>query len=145
MVSSCVLPYLFNYSTLSHLVPARPFATFSRTTSSTMAGNLFFGMFLSLCCRFNFLISLFVLNGYLPSSALSAVVLVVLEHHRSFLACVVCTVSNCFTSFAFPSHHTPRPYSSSGAFPFIRIHVVIQLIVSRCESVRIASILPTCA
>ena len=45
-----------------------------------MAGNLFFGMFLTLYCHFNFLMCLFVLDGYISSSALSTVFLVVLGH-----------------------------------------------------------------
>ena len=39
---------------------------------STMAGNLFFGMFVTLFCHFNSLTSLFVSSGYIPSSAIIA-------------------------------------------------------------------------
>ena len=87
--------------------------------------------------------SLFVLSGYIPSSSLNTVLRVVLEHpiNSTFLAAVVCTVSSCFTNFAFPSHTCPA-YSSFGTIAFIKIHILI--LVSRCESVRIASILPTC-
>ena len=45
-----------------------------------------------------------VLSGYIPSSALNTVFLVVLEHRSTFLATVICTASSCFTNFAFPSH-----------------------------------------
>ena len=107
-----------------------------------MAGIPFFGMFLALCCHFSFLTSLFVLRGCIHISVLSTVLLVVLEHPSTFLGAVICTVSGCFTNFAFPSH-IPPAYSSFDTTTFIRIHVLI--LVSRCESDRIASILPTCA
>ena len=60
-----------------------------------------------------------------------------------FSASVNCIVSNCFTSFSFPSHTSPV-YSSFGTIhiTFIRVHLLI--LVSRCEFVRIASISPTC-
>ena len=45
-----------------------------------MACNLFSGILFTLSCHFNFLTSLFVLSGYIPSSALNTVLLVVLEH-----------------------------------------------------------------
>ena len=45
-----------------------------------MTCNLFSGIFFTLSCHFNFLASLFVLSGYIPSSALNTVLLVVLEH-----------------------------------------------------------------
>ena len=45
-----------------------------------MAGNLFFGMLLTLRGHFNLLTSLFVFSGYIPCSALNTVVLVVREH-----------------------------------------------------------------
>ena len=77
------------------------------------AGNLFSAIFLTSCCHFNFLASLSVLRGYIPSSALNTVLLVVLEHHSIFLAAIICTVSNCFTNFAFPSHSSPA-YSNFG-------------------------------
>ena len=67
--------------------------------------------------------------------------LVVLEHPSTFLAAVICTSSSCFTNLVFSSH-TPT-CSSFGTITFIRIHRLI--LVSRCESVRIASILPKCA
>ena len=38
-----------------------------------MAGKLFSGTFLTLYCHFNFLTSLFVSSGYVPSSALNTV------------------------------------------------------------------------
>ena len=71
-------------TTPSYLNPARHFLTFSRTAPSTIAGNTFSGMFLTLNGCFNFPTSLFVLNGYIPSSALSTVLLVVFEHPSTF-------------------------------------------------------------
>ena len=130
-------------TTLSHLIPARPCVTFSHTALSAMAGTLFFGMFLTFYCHFNFLTSLFVLSGYIPSSALDIVLLVVLEHPSTFLDSVICTDFQLFYQLrAFPSHVSPA-YSSFGTITLIRIHILI--LVSRCESGRIASILPTCA
>ena len=58
-----------------------------------------------------------------------------------FFSAVICTVSSCFI-FAFPSHTSPA-HSSFGTITFSRLHLLI--LVSRCESIRIASILPTCA
>ena len=54
--------------------------------------------------------SLFVLGGFISSSALNAVLLLIaaLQHPSFFLAAAVCTVSNCFTSSAFPSHTSPE-------------------------------------
>ena len=90
-----------------------------------MAGNLFFsGILSTLYCRFNFLACLFVLCGYIPSSALDTVLLVVLEHPSMCLAAVTCTVSSCFTNFAFPSHSSPA-YSNLGTTTLIRIHILI--------------------
>ena len=73
---------------LPHLVEFRSFVTFSRTALSTMVGNLFLGMLLALYryCRFNLTMSLFLLNGYIPSSALNAEWLVVLEHPSFFFS-----------------------------------------------------------
>ena len=87
---------------------------------------------------------LYFLNGYISSSALNTVLLVAREHLVFFLAAVIRTVSNCYTNFAFPSRDSPA-YFSFGTVTIIWIHLSILLIVSRCESVRIASILPTCA
>ena len=106
-----------------------------------MTGNLFSGIFFTFYCHFNLLASLFVLSGYIPSSALNTVILVVFEHPSTFLAAVIYTVSSCSTNFAFPSH-TTRSYSHFGAITLIIIHILI--LVPRCGSVRIASILPTC-
>ena len=55
-----------------------------------------------------------------------------------FLGAVICTVSSCY-QIPLPFHTSPA-YSSFGTITFIRIHFFI--LVSRCESVRIASILP---
>ena len=82
-----------------------------------------------------------VLGGYTPNSVVDTVLLDELEHPSTFLAVVVCTVSSCFTNFAFSSRTSPA-YSCFGTITFIRKHILI--LVSRFESVRIASILPTC-
>ena len=123
-ISSWFPPISFHAfsTTLSHLIPARPFVNFSHTALSAMAGNLFCGMFLTLYCHFIFLTSLVYFSGYIPSSALHAVLLVVLEHPRTFLAAVICTVSSCFTNFAFPSH-TTSAYSSFGTITLIIIYI----------------------
>ena len=105
-----------------------------------MTGNLFSGIFFTSYCHFNFFTSLFVLSGYRPSSALD-IVLLVLEHPSIFLAAAICTVSSCFTNFAFPSYTTPA-YPHFGTIILMKVH--ISILVSRCESVEIASILPTC-
>ena len=73
-----------------------------------MAGKLFSDIFLTLYCRFNFLTSLFVVTGYIPSSALNTVLLVVFEHPSIFLAAVICTV--CFQ--VFYELRVPFPYFS---------------------------------
>ena len=91
-----------------------------------------------------FLKSLLVLSGYILSSALSSMLLVVLEHrvNSTFLSAVICTVSSSSTKFAFPSHTCPA-YFSFGTITFRRRRILI--LVSRCESDRIAFVLPTCA
>ena len=102
-----------------------------------MASNLFLCMFLTLECRFNFLVYLFVLSVSIPSSAHNAVWLVAREHLSIFQL----LPSVLFTSYAFTSHTSPA-YSGLGTFTFVRMHLLI--LVSRCESVRITSIWPTC-
>ena len=72
-----------------------------------MVGNLFFGMLRILYCQFNFLTSLVVFSGYIPSYAHNTALLVVVDHASIFLAAVICTVSSCFTNFVFPSHTSP--------------------------------------
>ena len=62
-----------------------------------------------------------------------------------FAAAAICVVSSCFTTFALPSRIS-RAYSSFGTITSIRIDLLsVIILVPRCESVRIASILPTCA
>ena len=99
-------------------------------------------MFLGLYCHLNSLASLLVSSRYIPSSAHSPILLE-LEHSSTYWAGVIrtCTVYTCFTNLVFPSHSTP-PYSSLGTTTFNRIHLLTLLIVSRCQSARIASILP---
>ena len=67
-----------------------------------------------------------VLSGYFPSSALSTVLLVVLEHLGILFAVVICAVPNCFTSFAFPSHISPA-YSIFGTITFYLLITFIRL------------------
>ena len=47
----------------------------SNTALSDMAGNLFFGMFLTLCCPFNILTSLLALSRCISNSALNIAVI----------------------------------------------------------------------
>ena len=70
-ISSWFPPVSFHTfsTTLYHLIPARPFVTFSHTALSAMAGNLFFGLLLTLCCHFDILTSLFVSSGYILTYA----------------------------------------------------------------------------
>ena len=85
---------------------------------------------------------LFGLSRCIPNSALNTVLLVVLEHPSTFLPVVaICTVSSSFTNFAFRSHTSPA-YSSYCTVIFIGIHILI--LVSRCKSGRIVSIMSTC-
>ena len=75
-----------------------------------MAGNLFFGMFLTLYSgvlifqRSHVSICFKWVHSH---SALNAILLVVLEHPSTFLAAIICAVSSCFTNFAFPAHTSP--------------------------------------
>ena len=91
------------------------------------------GMFLTLYCKFNFLTCLLFSSGYIHFPVLIIVLY--------YLAAAACTVPSCFTSFVFPSH--TLAYSSFGNITLIRKHILI--LVPTFESVRIASILPTCA
>ena len=92
--------------------------------------------------HFKFLVSLCVSSGYIPSSALDNILVVALEHLGTILPAVLCTVSYRSTNLVFP-FYSPPEYSIFGTITFIRIHLLI--LVSRCESVKIASILLTCA
>ena len=85
LVSSRTLPYLLDYAIPPY--SSSPFATFPL---SAMAGSLLFGMFLTLYCHFNFLPYLFVLSGYISTSALNFVFLVVLEHATNTNFCSCC-------------------------------------------------------
>ena len=90
-----------------------------------------------------FIMPLFVLSGYIPSSAPSTLLLAVLEHLGVFfLSAVICAVSNWIANFAFPSYTFPA-YSSFGTVKFIVIRLL--MLLSRCESINNASISPTCA
>ena len=74
-------------------------------------------MFLALYCHFNFLTSLFVLSGYVPSSALDIELLEVLEHASTdVLAAVICTVSSVpfpYLSCIFQLWHNHIHYNTS--------------------------------
>ena len=86
-ISSWLPPIPFHTfsTTLSDLIPGRPFVTFSHTALSAMAGNLFFGEFLTRYFILPFQLShVFVSSGYIPSSALNPVFLVVLEYPSTF-------------------------------------------------------------
>ena len=128
LVSSSCVSFLNLSTTLFHLFPARPLVTFSHTALSTMAGSLVFGLFLTIYCHLT-LSRLYVSSGHIPNSALNTILLVVLEHLGIFLAAVVCTVASCFLRASTLSHSPGQ-------------HLLI--LGSRCEPVRIASILPTC-
>ena len=137
----CILSRLryppYSSSLFSLLSPIQPCELWLATSFSACSSFIF--------AIFNFLTRLFVLSGYIASSALNAVILVVLEHLRStFLAAAICTVSNCYPNFVFPSHTSA--HSSLGTITLIRmpVHLLILHVVSRCESVGIASILSTC-
>ena len=95
-------------------------------------------MLLTQYCYFNFLTSILFYVGTFP------VLLLILYYssYVSILAAAICTVSSCFTDLAFPSHSSPA-YPSFGTIILIRKHPLILL--SRCGSVRITSILRTCA
>ena len=94
---------LFNYA-IPHF-SSSPFRYFLPYSSiNYYCWQPLFGLFLTLYCHFNFLVYLFVLSGCITSSVLNTVLLVVPMHLRICLAAAICTVSNCFTSFAFPSH-----------------------------------------
>ena len=75
-------------------------------------------------------------------------VLILILYYSSYLsisvllAVVICTVSSWFNNFGFPSHASPA-YSHFGTTTFVGI--LLLTLVSRCEYVRIASILHTCA
>ena len=109
-------------TTLSQIVPAHPLVTFSHTCTarSAMVGNLFFGMLRILYCQFNFLTSLVVFSGYIPSYAHNTALLVVVDHASIFLAAVICTVSSCFTNFVFPSHTSPGGGGATWSETFIK-------------------------
>ena len=91
--TSCLLGFLLTLfhsfsTTPPHLTPARPSVTLLPYSSmSYIAGNLFFGMPLTLYCHFNFLTALFVSSGYILNSVLNAVLLVVLGHATCFFSC----------------------------------------------------------
>ena len=111
LVSSCILPYFLNYAILpcssSPFCCYAPYSTIRYQVSIT-AANLFFVVFGTNNCRFNSIMSLLVLSGCIPSSALNTVVLVVQENHGIFSSCCpLYLASNCFTNFEFLSHASP--------------------------------------
>ena len=100
-----------------HLIPTRSFVFFSHTALSAMAGALFFGMFLTLYCHFNFLATLLVSSGWIPGSALTtALLLDVLEHPTALVSLL--------PSALFPiALRTPR----SLPIPLLNIPVLVLL------------------
>ena len=144
LISSYILP-----SSLDYALPpfsSSPFCCFLPYRPISYSLQPLLWHVLALYCHFNFLTYLVVLSRYLLSCVLSTctwkyILLVVLGHPNTCLVAVVCTVSSCSTNFAFSSHTSAC--SSFGTITFIRIHILI--LVSRCESVRIGSILPTFA
>ena len=95
---------------LDYVIPSYSSSPYCHFLSYSIINNgchLFSGVFFTLYFHFNFLTSLFVLSGYIPSSAPNTVLLVILEHPSIFLAAVICTVSSCFTNFACPSYTSP--------------------------------------
>ena len=142
MASSYILPYL-----LDHAIP--PYSSslcsyFSHAALPTMADSFSCGMFLTLDYQSNFLMSLFCL-GWIPSQFCSSYILgflVVLERSSIFelvSSVMFLTVSRISRSLPMLLLHILALVLST----FIRIHLLILL--PMCESVRIASILPTCA
>lgn len=132
VLPSCIFISFHNFS-----IPPSSNLTFRYflTELSTVSGNLY--MFFTLCCHFHYLISLLHVRKYIPSSALKAVSLVVLEHQSISLAAAIWAASSFFISFASPSH--TAEYSTFGMITFIGIF--LSKGKSRCE-LRMTSILP---
>ena len=94
LASSYILPHLLDYAISPH--SACPFATFSLIRAlSTVAGNLYSAecslLYLAI---FNLIVSLFVLGGYIPTSALDIAVLPPVSSIfvlRIFSDVVICT------------------------------------------------------
>ena len=131
-------------TTLPHLVPARPLVTLSHTAlriSSRWQPLFWHVRYFILPFQLSH-VSLCFIWAHIPNSALEYWCITrrtSFEHPSTFFAAAICSAPSCFTSFAFPSYTCA--YSSFGTITFIRIRPLI--LVSRCESVRIASILPT--
>ena len=108
----------------------------SSAALSTMAGNFVFGVFLTSYWHSNSRLYQFHVSGYIPSSAISTVLLVVLEHPSTLLAAAMCTVSGCRTNFAFPSRTFLHVLDVFDTITFIRIlilYLVIRLWSSSCR------------
>ena len=95
-----------------HLIPAPRFVRFSHTAPSAMADNFFFGVFFTwyFILPVQFLMTLFVSSRHTPSSALNAVLLVVLEH-----LCIIYLLS----SVLFPT-----VLRSSRSLPILLLHIL---------------------
>ena len=100
-----ILPHFLAYAIPSYSSPLFP--CFLPCSPISHGWQPFIGVLLTSDCHFHFLASRFELSGYIPSSDLSTVLLVVLEHPSTSLAAVICTVSSCFNNFAFPTHTSP--------------------------------------
>ena len=140
--SPCFPPISFYIlaTTLSHLIPACLFyflryspisygwqPLFWHVSYFTLSFQLSHVSYLFYVGTFPFLLLLLYYSSYLRILLTAP-----------FLATVSC-ISSCFTYFAFPSHVSA--YSGFGTITLLIIHIL----VSNCESVRIASILRTCA
>ena len=119
----------------------------SQTALSAMAGNLLFSLFLTSYGHFQLshVLSFCLVHSQFCSE--DGVARRTCVSHFFFSAAVICSVSSSFTNFPFPSHT-----SASSSLGNCHIHQdiylnprvkVMVILVSRCESVRIASVLPT--
>ena len=136
------IPFHTLSTALSHLIPPRPFVKFSHTALLATAGNL-----LLACSLLCIVIStssrlLFDSSGYITRSSLHTVLLVVFQHPSTFFSCCHPYRFQLFYGLGSLPILLLHKYSC-GTTRFIRTHILI--LVSRCESGRIASILPTCA
>ena len=139
---SYLLPHFIDYVispySSSHFRYVLQAALLAMDGNLFLACSLLFNAISTLSSPYSFLEGLL---GCIPSSALVTVFLVELDHPNTILAAAIGTVSSYFTDFAFPAH-TYLAYSSFGYNRIYQIH--FSVLVSRCEPVRIASILPTC-
>ena len=146
LVSSHFLPYFLVYA-IPPSSSSAFFANFSRTALSAMAGDLFFWRAPSLIfCCFTLLTLRLIAIGYVPSCPLNTVLLVVLEHPTVVIFLAAVTL---FPAVLRTSRSLPVPFSCLFQLGYDHIgrktyfHPININVVSTCESVRIASALPT--